>query len=102
MGLSVARAGQTTVQYDTGMHGVRVGPLVMATIAVVLLFEARLFFTQGSPLFGVLALALAAVCLWYAVRPYVRAGTRRRRALDRAPARPAREARQRSGHPERG
>ncbi len=84
------------------MHGIRVGPLVAATIAVVLLFEARLFFTQGSPLFGVLALVIAAVCVWYAVRPYVRGSAIRRQALDRATRRPTSEREQRPGHPERG
>ena len=84
------------------MHGIRVGPVVMATIAVVLLFEARLFFTQGSPLFGVLALLVAAACIWYAVRPYVRGSAMRHQALDRATRRPTREREQHPGHPERG
>ena len=91
-----------SAKYDARMHGIRVGPLVSATIAVVLLFEARLFFTQGNPLFGGLALLVAAACVWYVARPYVRAGALRRQALDRAPAGPSREREPRPGHPERG
>lgn len=96
------RAGGASERYDASMHGIRVGPLVAAAIAVVLLFEARLFFTQGSPLFGGLALVIASVCVWYALRPYVRGTAMRRQALGRATRRPTREREEHPGHPERG
>jgi len=66
------------------MYGIRVGPLVMATMAVILLLYTVLFFAQGRALLGLITLLSAAACAAYVVRVYVRAAAERRaRARER-------------------
>jgi len=66
------------------MVGIRIGPLVMATIAVVLVLYGVLFVGQGRLPLGLLALLAAGACVGYVVRVYARAGAERRaRARER-------------------
>lgn len=69
------------------MYGIRVGPLVMAIMAMILLLYTVLFIAQGRALVGLLTLLSAAACATYVVRVYVRAGAeRRQRAHEREQA----------------
>jgi hypothetical protein len=66
------------------MYGIRVGPLVMATMAVILVLYGILFVGQGRLPLGLLALLAAAACAGYLVRVYARsAAERRARARER-------------------
>ena len=66
------------------MYGLKAGPLVMATVGVVFVLYAGLFFAQGRALLGLMVLAGAAGCAAYVVRVYVRAAAvRRARTLER-------------------
>jgi hypothetical protein len=66
------------------MYGIRVGPLVMATMAVILVLYGILFVGQGRVPLGLLALLAAAACAGYVARAYARAAAERRaRARER-------------------
>jgi hypothetical protein len=66
------------------MYGIKAGPLVMATVGVVFVLYAVLFFAQGRALLGLSVLAGAAGCAAYVIGVYVRAAaTRRAKALER-------------------
>jgi len=60
------------------VYGIRVGALVMATMAVILLLYAVLFIGQGRAPLGLLTLLAAAACAAYVVRVYARAAAERR------------------------
>ncbi len=66
------------------MVGIRAGPLVMATMAVILVLYGVLFVVQGRLLLGLPVLLAAAACAGYVVRVYARAAAERRaRARER-------------------
>ncbi len=66
------------------MVGIRIGRLIMATTAVILVLYGVLFVTQGRAPLGLLALLAAGACAGYVVRVYARAAAERRaRARER-------------------
>lgn len=69
------------------MYGIRAGPLVMATMTVILLLYTVMFVAQGRLVVALLTLLSAAACAAYVVSVYARAATERReraRARERA------------------
>lgn len=59
------------------MYGIRVGPSVTATMAVILVLYGVAFAVQGRLLLGLLALLAAAAVVGYLVRLYARAAAER-------------------------
>ena len=69
------------------MVGIRIGRLIVATMAVILLLYGVLFVGQGRVPLGLLALLAAAACVGYVARAYARTAAERRaraRARERA------------------
>jgi len=73
-----------SLSYDAPMYGLKAGPLVMATVGVIFVLYAGMFFAQGRPLLGVLMLAVSGGCATYVIGVYVRlAAVRRAKELER-------------------
>lgn len=77
------RQGVFARAYDASMVGIRAGPLVMATMAVILLLYTVLFAAQARLGLAVLTLLGAAACATYVVTVF-RGAAAERRARERA------------------